>query len=198
MRLSHPRPRREESAVCPERRSWGGRAAALLAGAVLLAVAAGHGSLAFFEQRADADDAVTFHSGTASLDLGEIAWTPPATSPALYPGASDTGSAALTNTGDVPLSVTPTVTVATGSSAFAVAVRFTAWLVDEDATCGSPTGGAWSGTTASAGSSLGTLAAQASAQLCLRVALPSDATAGTQVTTTPSFTLTLTGDQQKS
>jgi hypothetical protein len=169
--------------------------AALLAGVVVLVAAATQGSLAFFQQQASAGDAVTLQAGSAGLDLSTVTW---ATPPTLYPGADATGSTTLTNTGDVPLGLTPSVAVTAGAGPFAAAVHLTAWLVAPGATCGTPAGDIWSATTSSTSGSLPDLAAGASQRLCLRVALQAGAAGDTQVSATPSLNLTLTGDQHQS
>lgn len=173
--------------------------AALLAGAVVLAVAVAPGTLSFFRD-ASSTSGVAVASGSAALVITRTPGQPVA---AVYPGGpaaviDATTTATVTNTGDVPLAISAGLAAAGATSTnFAGAVVVSVQL-QTGATCpAAPPASAWAGASGAAGGALGSLAPGATQRVCLWQSLPVAAPAGT-FAQTATVTLTLTGTQQGS
>ncbi|MEH6781636.1 MAG: TasA family protein [Rhodoglobus sp.] len=154
------------------------KAMAILAVAVSVGLVGTGGTYAYLNSSVTASPGSAVSSGTAALTVGDqsLNWT------ALAPGKSVTGTFTITNTGDVPLVLSPAIAAtATGSSTtnpFTISVA--------NGAC--PASGVPSGTLNS------TLAAGATASACLVVTLPANAPSTAQ-STNVAITATISGVQ---
>ncbi|MFB2554467.1 hypothetical protein [Herbiconiux liangxiaofengii] len=165
----------------------------LTGAAVVLAVAAAGTTSARLTSAAAVAGAVV-RSGTAQLDV---------TAPlglgtgGLYPGASVTGSAVLTNGGQVPLSLGVSGLAFPGpATAFSGSLTVGLSIVDTGATCPAVST-TWTGTaTAATATDLGVRVAPGGAKrLCVSVSLAVSAPAAANGSTPASFTLGIDGRQ---
>ena len=168
---------------------------AAVAVAVGLAVLAAGGTYALFTSSASIDSAVTLTSGTATLAVTPLTMS---TTP-LYPGLTTFGTATVTNTGDVPLSVRITgLTSPTATTPFSQSLTIGVGIAASPAACSdgtfTPT---WTGTfpsvtTAAIGSPL---AVGSSGTFCVSVAMPLTAVAGSQGQSAANFGILIDGIQ---
>ena len=172
-------------------------AAALLAGAVALAVAVAPGTLSYLQSSAGTT-AVAVTTGSAALQLNRTAGQ---TAIAVYP----TGPAALvdpttaptvTNTGTVPLAISAGVTAAGATAANLAGAVVVSVALQSGSTCpATPPAGTWAGATGTTSGALGSLAVGATQRVCVWQSLPASAPNNT-FNPTATVTLTLTGAQQ--
>ncbi len=170
-------------------------ASAATAAATLLAIGGAGGTYAYFTAAATTPSAGVVSAGTASLQItagSTISLT------GLYPTAVKYAAVTVQNTGDVPLQLTvdsltgpPTATAFSSSLSVGVGIAGSAANCTNGATVSS-----WTGTFASApAGSLGTtLAAGASATVCVATTMAANAATGAQ-NASAGYTLTLGGRQ---
>lgn len=154
------------------------KAAAILAITVSLGLVGTGGTYAYLNSSVTAAPGSTISAGTAALTVGSqtLNWT------ALAPGKSVTGTFTITNTGDVPLTLS--ATIAATMTPAATANPFT--ITVANGAC--PASGVPSGTLNS------TLAAGATTSACLVVTLPANAPANAQ-SASAAITATISGVQ---
>ncbi|WP_271206429.1 hypothetical protein [Herbiconiux flava] len=167
-------------------------ATALAGGAVLLGTVASGSTFALLNSSATSPGAVV-RSGTAELGVStalSLATTP------LYPGATVSGSAVVTNSGQVPLSVRVAGLALTGTATtFSSALTVHVSAISSGSCPAVPT--AWQGTFAS--STPTDLAVRVvpggTARVCVGVTLPASAPASAAGAAPAAFTLSIDGRQ---
>ncbi|MBH0129956.1 TasA family protein [Salinibacterium sp. NK8237] len=159
--------------------AWGVmKALTVLAIAVSLGLVGTGGTYAYLNSSVTTTPGSTISAGTAALTVGNqtLDWS------ALAPGKSVTGTFTITNTGDVPLTLSAAIaakmTPSSTANPFTISVA--------NGAC--PTSGTPTGTLNS------TVAAGASTSACLVVTLPADALATAQ-SASAAITATITGVQ---
>ncbi|TFB77367.1 hypothetical protein E3O06_01045 [Cryobacterium glaciale] len=161
--------------------------------AVILATTAAGGTYALLNSSA-ATPSSTMTSGTATMTVSPLAL--PAV--ALYPGLVIAAPVTVTNTGDVPLSVTVSSLIApTVTSNLSGSLVIGLVAVANAAACTSGVSPTWTGTFAAAPpGAVGAPLAQAQSQtLCVSVALAVNAPDSSQTSSAANFSVVLTGGQ---
>ena len=155
-------------------------AAVVLAIAVSLSLVGTGGTYAYLNASAAASPGATITAGTANLTVssGSPSWT------ALAPGKSVTGTFTITNTGDVPLKLSATITTTMTPSGTANPFTIT---VANGACPASPS--------VPSGTLNSTLAAGVTTSACLVVTLPIDALPAAK-SASAAITATISGLQQ--
>ena len=163
--------------------------------AICVAVLAAGGTYALLSSNATIDSAVTITSGTATLTVSPLTMS---TAP-LYPGRTTHGTATVTNTGDVPLSVRIAgLTAPTATTPFSQSLIIGVGIATSPAACSNGTftptwtGAFPSGTTAVIGPAI---AAGASGTFCVSVEMPLTAVAGSQGQSAVDFGILIDGIQ---
>jgi hypothetical protein len=171
------------------------KAVASVAVAICLAVLAAGGTYALLNSNASTGSAVTIKSGTATLSVSPLTMS----TTALYPGLTTYGTATVTNSGDVPLSVRITqLTSPTSTTPFSQSLTIGVGLAASPTACSNGTfTPAWTGaipsaTTAVIGSGL---AVGSSATFCVAVAMPLTAVSGSQGQSAANFGILIDGTQ---
>lgn len=166
--------------------------------AVVLSVAAGGGTYAMLNSSRATGSAITVSAGTAAIEVST-----PLTMPAtpLYPGATVYGSAVITNSGDVPLSLRlTTLTGPVASTVFSQSLSVGVATASSAANCASGiVTSAWTTGTFAAptAGTIGTpVAKQGGTQvLCVSLSLPVTTPAGAQGQTATGFSIVMDGIQ---
>lgn len=171
------------------------KAIAAVATAICLAVLAAGGTYALLNSSVSTASAATITSGTAALAVAPVTMS----TAALYPGFTTFGTATVTNTGDVPLSMRITgLTQPATSTAFSQSLTIGVGIAATAAAC---TSGivtpVWTGSFAVASmATIGpSLAAHSSAIFCVSVAMPLTAVSGSQGQAAANFGLLIDGTQ---
>ncbi|MCS5715514.1 hypothetical protein NVV95_13265 [Herbiconiux sp. CPCC 205716] len=167
-------------------------ATALVGGAVVLGTVASGSTFALLNSSATSPGAVV-RSGTAEFTVSTPLTLP--TAP-LYPGAVASGSAVVTNTGQVPLSVRIAGLSLSGSgTTFSSALTVNVSAITTGTCPAVPT--AWQGTFAAApATDLGVrVAPNGTARICVAVQLPTSAPASAAGAAAAAFTLSIDGKQ---
>jgi hypothetical protein len=162
--------------------------------AVGVAVMAAGGSYALWNKSVPTGSAATLTAGTANLTVSTLSLP---TTP-LAPGRTIYGSAALANTGDVPLSLTATLSAPTSSTAFSQDLTVGFSTATTAAGCATATFTSTATFSAASAATFGTLPTAASAQppyLCVSLTLASAAPTTAQGQTASTFGITISGVQ---
>ncbi|MCU1558722.1 MAG: hypothetical protein JWN09_2717 [Microbacteriaceae bacterium] len=163
--------------------------------AVGVAVIATGGSYALWNKSVPTGSAASITSGTANLTVSTLSLS----TTLLAPGRTIYGSAALVNTGDVPLALTATLSAPTSSTAFsqAVTLGFSTAATAAACTGAAPTSTATFASAAAAG--FGTLPITATSAsplyLCVSLTLASTAPAVAQGQSASTFGIAVSGVQ---
>lgn len=151
------------------------------------------GTLALLSQQAPVPGA-TIESGSASLTVSAL--TLPTT--LLYPGLTLAAPVTVTNTGDVPLVLSPSLTPPPTSTGLSAAITVGVAAISSGTVCSASVVPTWTKNFAgtASGSVLTTVPIGASATVCVQVALPVTALATSQGQAASNFALVLTGIQK--
>lgn len=165
--------------------------------AVAIAVIAAGGTYAFYSDSATTASGMTLTAGNAALSVTSPLAVP---ATALYPGLTVAGTAAVRNTGTVPLQLrvaglTPPASATAFSGALVVGVS----AVATTGACTAATTPARSGTFTAVptGAFGGVVAPGATSLVCVTVTLPASAPAGAAGAGAASFSLAVNGVQSR-
>ncbi|MFC5929346.1 hypothetical protein [Cryobacterium melibiosiphilum] len=165
--------------------------AAMLALTLCMVVVSSGGTYARLSSRAPIP-ASTISSGSATLTVSALSL--PTT--LLYPGLTLAAAVTVTNTGDVPLVLFPSLTPPATTTALSGVLTVGVAVVDSPTACTAATAATWTKTFAGPASDSfsSTLPIGGSATLCVQATLPMNAPAASSNSAT-NFALVITGIQ---
>lgn len=169
------------------------RALAIALVALVIGLAGAGGSYALWNASA-ATNSATIASGSAALTTTPLSGAPVT----LFPGSTSYQTSVITNSGTVPIALTAkSLAVSSAATSFSNSLVVSVGVVTSTSSCNAAFVGVWTGTIgALPATSLATIVPTVSAVIiCVTVMLPLAASAASQMTTSPSFVLTIGGTQ---